>query len=145
MKVFIGCYITFGTRMAKFFKIDPNQVILLGLVGKTNIKLEHHYFKLEPDFQKSRIEKLLVYSDVVSKSILYGGQKTNTLELISSSYSGSNILTRNNKKPEYKPLNHNSFDSVSMKLTQVDGTPIHFQNDSSDQTSVLEIHIKPVN
>merc|ERR1712074_215436 len=101
--------------MSKFFKIDPNRTILLGYSGSTDINLEQYYFKLTPDFEKTRVDKLIVYSDIVSKSIVYGGQKTNTLELISSSNSKSEILSRKNKTPEFKALSHNCFDGVAMK------------------------------
>ena len=112
-------------------------------MGSTETNLEQYYFKLTPDFEKTRVDKLIVYSDIVSKSIVYGGQKTNTLELISSSDSKSETLSRKNKTPEFKPISHNSFDGVAMKITHCDGTAVQFDSDP-DKASVLEICIKTV-
>ena len=137
-KPFIGIYITFGERMAKFFNMKDNQYILLGCFGFPIIKYSDYYMKLSPNFGKPKIEKMMIYSDIVKPIVRVGDYHTNLLDVIS--VDNSNIIHRPYVGSGYKPLRKHNIDSVSILCTNDRGGKINFEK---NKISTFELHISP--
>ena len=138
-KPFIGIYITFGKRMAKFFNVKENQRVLIAHYGFPTMSFVDYYLKLSPNFVKPKIEKLMVSSNIVSPTIQVGGELASLLDIISAP--NSNTLQRPHVGGSFKPLKNHNIDDIAVHTTNIDGDPIHFEKNS---VTSYEIHIKPL-
>lgn len=137
---FLGIYVSFGRRMANFFNLKENQYILLSCFGFPNINYTDYYMKLTPNFKKPKIDKLMVYSDVVKPTIRVGDFNTNLLDVIS--VDDSDIVHRPYVGSGNRPLRKHTIDSVAIHCTDDRGKPIHFERNAK---STFELHITPAN
>ena len=136
---FMGIFVTFGKRMARFFNIKPSQYVLLAHFGFPTVNHSDYYIKLTPNFRKSKIEKLMIYSNIVKPNIRVGDYLTNLLDTIS--VTNSNIIHRPYAVGSNKPLRNHVIDSVSIVCADDKGNMIHFENNTE---STFELHIKPI-
>ena len=135
---FIGVFITFGKRMARFFNVKESQYVLLAHFGFPSINYSDYYIKLTPNFNKPKIEKLFIYSDVVKPCIRLGGFLTNLLDVVS--VSNANTINRPLVSGSDKPLKNHSIDSISILTTNEDGDRFCFEDNAQ---ATFEIHIQP--
>ena len=135
---FIGIFVTFGKRMANFFNVNKNQNPLIASFGFPSINPSDYHVKLTPNFCKPKIEKLMVYSDLVHPTVKVGDFETNLLDVIS--VENSDIFHRPFVPSSQKKLRKHIIDSVSILCTDDRGEPIHFEKNAK---STFEIHIKP--
>ena len=137
---FLGIFVTFGRRMARFLNVKQSQYVLIGHFGFPTLNFPDYYLKLSPNFTKPKIEKMLIYCDIVSPNIQVGGQLTNLLDIISTP--NSNIIHRAHIGGSYKPLKKHIIEEISIKSANIHDELLHFEKGA--QTS-YELHIRPLN
>ena len=137
---FLGLFCQFGKRMSRFLNVKDGQFVLLAHFGFPTAKLTDYYLKFTPNFTKPKLDKIMVYSDLVTPSIQVGGTLSNLLDIISTP--NANTIHRPHLSPSYKPLRRHTIEEVSIISTNIDGGRLHFENGA--QTS-YELHIAPLN
>ena len=125
--------------MARFFNVNEKQYILIAHFGFPTIQWSDYYLKCTPDFKRKKVEKILVYSDIVSPTIRVGGHLTNLLDIIS--VPNSNTIHRPMASGIYKPVKNHTLNLVSMIASGVDGEDLYFEKDAH---AAYELHIRPV-
>ena len=133
---FIGIYITFGHHMSRFLSLKPDQHILIAHLGVPPSEDSNMYLKLRPNLKKKKVERCFVYSDIVSPKIRFGDHLTNLLDIVSLN---SNGMAKNLIR--YKPLHHSKINQISVSVNDIDGNPIHFEEEGY---TVFELNIRPV-
>ena len=136
---FIGVFITFGKRMARFFSVDVDQYILIANYGFSTVQWKDFYLKLTPNFTKKKIEKMNIYSDLVSPSVRFGNHLTNLLDIVS--VPNESIVQKHVTSGHYRPLKDHKINSVSMLATDHDGEIINFEKNAH---IAYELDIRPI-
>ena len=136
---FLGIFVTFCKHMAKFFGVDEDEALLIGRHDGNTIKMENYSHKLSPDFKKTEINTLMLYSDIVLPKIHVGDALTNILDIIS--VPNGLTLQRSNAIGLYRPLKNHTIKSISIAIFDKDGDEIFFPKNSF---SALELEIRPV-
>ena len=136
----LGIYVTFGRKMAKFLAIEENQIILVGHYGFPTSETPQNYFlKITPDFHKTKVNTIMVYSDIVKPSIRVAGLQTNILDIISVPNTGT--IQRTMAQAQFRPLRNHEITDITIEMYNRDGDSIHYAKDSY---SALELKIRPV-
>ena len=125
--------------MAHFFGVEDNQYVLLAHFGFPNLTYSDYYIKLTPNFEKMKVDKIMVYSNIVAPTVRLGGHLTNLLDVISPPE--GNTLNRAHVSGSIKPLRNHTMDSITMVITDVDGDKISFEKGAQ---STFEVHIAPM-
>lgn len=136
---FIGVFITFGKNMARFFNVDVDQFILIANYGFSSVQWKDFYLKLTPNFTKKKIDKMMIYSDLVCPTIRVGGHLTNLLDIVS--VPNESIIQKQLTSGHYRPLKNHKINSVSMMATDQDGEIINFEKNSH---IAYELDIRPI-
>ena len=126
--------------MAHFLNLKEKQYVLVGHFDFPTAKLTDYYLKLTPNFTKPKIDKMMLFSDIVAQTIQVGGILSNLLDIISTP--NANTIHRPHVGGSYKPLRKHTIEEVSFISTNINGEMLHFENGA--QTS-YEVHISPLN
>ena len=135
---FLGIFITFGKRMAKFFGVEEDEMLLIAHHGGTDGKIPNYLHKLTPDFSMPEISTLMIYSDAVLPKIPVGDSMTNLLDIISTS--NGQTFQRSNAVGLFRPLKNHVIKSISIAIFDRDGDKVFFPKDSF---TALELEIRP--
>ena len=125
--------------MARFFNVDVDQFILIANYGFSSVQWKDFYLKLTPNFTKKKIDKMMIYSDLVCPTIRVGGHLTNLLDIVS--VPNESIIQKQLTSGHYRPLKNHKINSVSMMATDQDGEIINFEKNSH---IAYELDIRPI-
>ena len=135
----VSIRVSFGTRLAQVLGFVPNMSYGLFASLSAHEKLkkpvtipQHGH---APLLKNGDVQCVLIYTDLVNPS-RYAGKNVNILD----AFSLSGGLTKGVHPTIYKPLKSKVIDSISIKLTDQKGRPMHFE-EGYPVTCLL--HIRP--
>lgn len=118
-------YTTFGDKMCDYLSVDRDREIVITTCGNENMfSMYRDNAILTPKFNKQKINSLFIYSDLVSKSIRFGDHLTNLLGIITLN---SDFYSKPAPSAIYRPLAHNHFSSLSVKIKDSNGDDPNFK------------------
>ena len=136
-KPIVAIFLNFGWRMRYFLNLDDDEHIVVGYCGFALKNPIDSNKKITPNFAKKSIQSLLIYSNLVEKSVRVGEAMTNLLDIVTF---GKDINNKKSSLHVYKPLSHKYFDRASVAITDEDGSIISFPE---NLYTALEIVINP--
>ena len=118
-------YASFGDKMCDYLSVDRGTSIGIVSCGSENLLCMNRDNKLlTPKFHRQKINFLFIYSDLVKKSQRLGDHTTNLLGNVTIN---SDLYSKPNTVPIYRPISHNYIQSVSVKITDQKGDNPHFK------------------
>lgn len=130
-------YASFGDKMCDYLSVDRGTSIGIVSCGNENLLSMHRDNRLlTPKFQRRKLNSLFIYSDLVKKSQRLGDHTTNLLGIVTIN---SDLYSKPNTVPIYRPISHNYIQSVSVRITDQDGLDPYFKQGSY---AALEIVIR---
>ena len=128
-------YASFGDKMSKYLSIGENKKMVLVSCGYEDlINMGDFNPILSPKFANQKIGSLLVYSDLVKKSVRFASHITNLLGIVTIN---NDLYNKPNPPTIYRPISHNFVQSVSVQITDENGDEISFGADSYVALEIL--------
>lgn len=131
----MALYASFGDKMSKYFSIGEDKkmvVVSCGYEDSTNM-VDFNPI-LTPKFVNQKIGSLLVYSDLVKKSVRFASHITNLLGIVTIN---NDLYNKPNPPTIYRPISHNFVQSVSVQITDENGDELNFNDDSYVALEIL--------
>ena len=132
-------YASFGDKMSHYLSLGGagggGDKIYLASCGYGNgINVADTNPLLSPRFTNPKIGSLLVYSDLVKKSVRFASHITNLLGIVTID---NDLYNKPNPPTIYRPISHNFVQSVSVQITDENGEDICFGPDSYVALEIL--------
>lgn len=128
-------YVSFGDKMCEYLSVDKGTSIGILSCGNENLLSLHKDNRLlTPKYHRQKLNSLFIYSDLVKKSQRLGDHTTNLLGIVTIN---SDLYSKPNTIPIYRPISHNYIQSVSVRITDQNGLDPFFKQGSYAALEIL--------
>ena len=122
--------------MAKFLSLEYDARFFVGYCGFPLINPYDSNMLPIPKFERSNIDSLFIYCDLVEKSVRVGDVLANLLGIVTIN---KDLANMSNPMHIFRPLAHKYFHSASIRVTDQFGAVLDFEKTSF---SAIEIVIR---